>query len=61
MNNKERCLEILKSLQGIYKCFCCKNVITIEQVNNNEIIYIGGMTDDIFHCKCATELFKNRL
>jgi hypothetical protein len=33
-------------------CHICKQEMTSEQANANDIIYIGGMTDSFYHKHC---------
>lgn len=56
--NQERCIEILKGYGGNFECICCQKPITFEQIENNEVLYIGGMTDDILHYICSKNMFK---
>lgn len=58
---EEYVTEHYKRYSEPYRCFHCKQPMTLEELKEGKLTHIGGMTDTVVHVKCSAEHYAKHI
>lgn len=58
---EEYVTEHYKKYSEAYRCFHCKQPMTLDELMEGKLTHIGGMTDTVVHSQCSTDHYARNL